>query len=122
MLRPEDRSNGRRRFGVLLEDKNAVIYGGGGTIGGRGARALARGGGRDVLARGRPAEPRPYRRLLQPHRARLRARDSYGRDVPRGLRPSGGDRREDDVLDLEGGGAPHDPKGIGRDSCVRWLG
>jgi len=41
MLRPEDRSDGRRRFGVLLEDKIAVIYGGGGTIGGAVARAFA---------------------------------------------------------------------------------
>jgi 3-oxoacyl-[acyl-carrier protein] reductase len=50
MLRPEDRSDGRRRFGVLLEDKNAVIYGGGGTIGGAVARAFAREGARLFLA------------------------------------------------------------------------
>src|ERR671917_360778 len=49
MLRSEDRSNGRRRFGVLLEDKNAVIYGGGGTIGGAVARAFAREGARVFL-------------------------------------------------------------------------
>jgi NAD(P)-dependent dehydrogenase (short-subunit alcohol dehydrogenase family) len=35
---------------VLLEDKNAVIYGGGGTIGGAVARAFAREGARVFLA------------------------------------------------------------------------
>jgi 3-oxoacyl-[acyl-carrier protein] reductase len=35
---------------VLLEDKNAVIYGGGGSIGGAAARAFAREGARVFLA------------------------------------------------------------------------
>jgi 3-oxoacyl-[acyl-carrier protein] reductase len=41
---------------VLLENKNAVIYGGGGSVGGAVARAFAREGARVFLA-GRTAEP-----------------------------------------------------------------
>jgi 3-oxoacyl-[acyl-carrier protein] reductase len=40
---------------VLLEDKNAVIYGGGGSIGGAAARAFAREGARVFLAGRTPA-------------------------------------------------------------------
>ena len=40
---------------MLLEDKNAVIYGGGGAIGGAVARAFAREGARIFLA-GRVAD------------------------------------------------------------------
>jgi NAD(P)-dependent dehydrogenase (short-subunit alcohol dehydrogenase family) len=40
----------RRRFQMLLEDKNAVIYGGGGSIGGAVARAFGREGARVFLA------------------------------------------------------------------------
>jgi NAD(P)-dependent dehydrogenase (short-subunit alcohol dehydrogenase family) len=41
---------------VLLEDKNAVIYGGGGSIGGAAARAFAREGARVFLAGRTPAK------------------------------------------------------------------
>ena len=49
---------GDLRFGevdVLLENKNAVIYGGGGSIGGAVARAFAREGARVFLAGRTPA-------------------------------------------------------------------
>src|SRR5436309_11701656 len=41
---------GRSEVGVLLENKNAVIYGGGGSVGGAVARALAREGAKVFLA------------------------------------------------------------------------
>src|ERR671916_151933 len=49
---PSRRSHpdGHRRKEMLLEDKNATIYGGGGSIGGAGARAFAREGARVFLA------------------------------------------------------------------------
>jgi NAD(P)-dependent dehydrogenase (short-subunit alcohol dehydrogenase family) len=40
----------RRRFEMLLENKNAVVYGGGGSIGGAVSRAFAREGARVFLA------------------------------------------------------------------------
>jgi 3-oxoacyl-[acyl-carrier protein] reductase len=40
----------KRRIEMLLEDKNAVIYGGGGKIGSAVARAFAREGARVFLA------------------------------------------------------------------------
>jgi NAD(P)-dependent dehydrogenase (short-subunit alcohol dehydrogenase family) len=42
--------DGQRRKEMLLENKNAVIYGGGGAIGGAVARAFAREGARVFLA------------------------------------------------------------------------
>jgi NADP-dependent 3-hydroxy acid dehydrogenase YdfG len=39
-----------RRYDVLLENKNAIIYGGGGSIGGAVARAFAREGASVHLA------------------------------------------------------------------------
>jgi 3-oxoacyl-[acyl-carrier protein] reductase len=42
--------DGQRRLDVLLEGKNAVIYGAGGSIGGAVARAFAREGARVFLA------------------------------------------------------------------------
>src|SRR5437899_1381722 len=44
-----------RRSGVMLQDKNAVIYGAGGTLGGAVARAFAREGARVFLAGRTPA-------------------------------------------------------------------
>ena len=48
---------------MLLDGKNAVIYGGGGSIGGAVTRAFAREGARVFLpdARGRPSKPSPRR-------------------------------------------------------------
>ena len=48
VARPSDRR--RERIGMLLEDKNTVIYGGGGSVGGAVARAFAREGARVFLA------------------------------------------------------------------------
>jgi 3-oxoacyl-[acyl-carrier protein] reductase len=50
MLARPRRNRQWRRSDVLLENKNAVIYGGGGTIGGAVARAFAREGARVFLA------------------------------------------------------------------------
>src|SRR5215217_7216884 len=44
------RETDQRRVEMLLEDKNAVIYGGGGSIGGAVARAFAREGAHVFLA------------------------------------------------------------------------
>jgi len=144
---------------VLLEDKNAVIYGGGGSIGAAVARSSpargqrssrrphpveARGSGRRDPLRGGSSRDgasecarreggrracrccggggRRYRHLLQPGHASNCARNAAGRDVARGLRPAGRDRREDDVPDLAGGRPPHGQAGIGRDPGVRRLG
>ena len=46
---------------MLLDDKTAVIYGAGGSIGGAVARAFAREG----AARGHGREPRPRRKTLR---------------------------------------------------------
>jgi hypothetical protein len=61
---------------MLLENKNAVIYGGGESIGGAVAREFARGGARIFLA------GRTQGRLR--HRARHRASRSYGAARPSG--------------------------------------
>jgi len=50
MLQLEDRNLRDKEEEVLLENKNAVIYGGGGSIGGAIARAFAREGARVFLA------------------------------------------------------------------------
>src|SRR5215218_1228412 len=50
MFLPDDVVVATRRTDMLLEDKNAVIYGGGGVIGGAVARAFAREGATVHLA------------------------------------------------------------------------
>jgi 3-oxoacyl-[acyl-carrier protein] reductase len=68
---------------VLLESKNAVVYGGGGSIGGAVARAFAREGARVHLA-GRTLESleKVAEEIHQPHLARGRPGDAARRDVP----------------------------------------
>jgi NAD(P)-dependent dehydrogenase (short-subunit alcohol dehydrogenase family) len=70
------RAAGTRWDAMLLEGKNAVIYGGGGAIGGAVARAFAREGARVFLA-GRTREPRSSRWPWKTTSGRSRRR--YGR-------------------------------------------
>jgi hypothetical protein len=56
-----------------------------------------------------------HRHLLQPDLVRRRAGDAAGGDAASGLRAAGRDGGEDDVPDLAGRGASHDPAGLGSD-------
>src|SRR5215213_1689031 len=90
MFLPDDVVVATRRTDMLLEDKNAVIYGGGGVIGGAVARAFAREGatvhlaGRTLstleeVADGiRDAGGRPRRRGWTPSTS-IRSRSTPGR-------------------------------------------
>jgi NAD(P)-dependent dehydrogenase (short-subunit alcohol dehydrogenase family) len=66
--------NQQGRLDVLLENKNAVIYGGGGKVGGAVTRAFAREGAKVFLA-GRtlgPLDAGPRRSALREERPRRR--------------------------------------------------
>src|SRR5215216_628694 len=102
-----------RRDVVLLEGKNAVIYGGGGAIGGAVARAFAREGARVFLA---------GRTLASLDLPRRRAGGPVRGDGPGGLPPAGRHRRADHLPDLAGRRPPHGPAGGGRDPGLRRVG
>jgi NAD(P)-dependent dehydrogenase (short-subunit alcohol dehydrogenase family) len=83
------------------------------------ARAFAREGANvHITARTLRRYGNPFwkhRHLLQPDLVRRRAGDAAGGDAASGLRAAGRDGGEDDVPDLAGRGASHDPAGLGSD-------